>query len=82
MELQAQHHAAIRMRIEGRSSEEIARELEVEKRTVYLWFSDPRIKAELADQVDRVNGGGPRRSGWWPRTPTWRVPRRRRAWPR
>ena len=43
------------MRIEGRPPEEIAKELEVEKRTVYLWFSDPRIKAELVGQVDRVN---------------------------
>ena len=43
------------MRIDGNSPEEIARELEVEKRTVYLWFSDPLIKVELASQVDRVN---------------------------
>ena len=54
-ELQPQHHAAIRLRVEGRSTEEICEQLGVEKRTVYLWFSDPLIKAALADQVARVN---------------------------
>ncbi len=43
------------MRIEGRSTEQICAALEVERRTVYLWFSDPLVKAELAGQVDHVN---------------------------
>lgn len=43
------------MRIEGASTTGICDELDVEKRTVYLWFSDPLVKAELANQVDRIN---------------------------
>ena len=54
-ELKPQHHAAVRLRVEGRSTEEICEQLAVEKRTVYIWFSDPLVKAALTDQVDRVN---------------------------
>lgn len=50
-----QHHAAIRMRIEGVPTEEICDRLDVEKRTVYLWFSDPLVKAELVVQLQLVN---------------------------
>jgi hypothetical protein len=54
-ELGSQHHAAIRMRLEGASTEEICECLEVEKRTVYIWFGDPLVKAELKRQLERIN---------------------------
>jgi AcrR family transcriptional regulator len=54
-ELQPRHHAAIRMRIEGRSTEQISRALEVKPRTLYIWFSDPLVKQALAEQLERFN---------------------------
>lgn len=48
------HYAAMRMRIEGMRSSDIARELNVVPRTVHLWFSDPLVKAELERQRGRV----------------------------
>jgi len=36
------------MRIEGRSSAEICDELGITQRTLYIWFSDPLVKEELA----------------------------------
>lgn len=36
------------MRIEGRSSREICEELGITPRTLYIWFSDPLVKEELA----------------------------------
>lgn len=38
------------MRIEGRSTEQISRALEVRPRTLHIWFSDP-----LAEQLERFN---------------------------
>jgi hypothetical protein len=55
LELQPRHHAAIRMCIEGRSTEQISRALEVKPRTLYIWFSDPLVKRELAEQLQRFN---------------------------
>lgn len=43
------------MRIEGIPTDQICEELGVEKRTVYIWFSDPLVKAELSVQVQLVN---------------------------
>ena len=53
-ELGPQHHAAIRMRLEGASTEEICEALEVQPRTVYLWFGNPLVKAEQARQLRNV----------------------------
>lgn len=52
-ELQPRHHAAIRMRIEGRSTEHTSRALAVRPRTLYIWFSDPLVKQALAEQLER-----------------------------
>lgn len=55
-QLQARHHAAIRMRVEGRSSTEICEELGITRRTLYIWFSDPLVKEELASaQADMTD---------------------------
>jgi hypothetical protein len=54
-ELGPQHHAAIRMKIEGVPTEQICERLDVEKRTVYLWFSDPLVKTELQVQLLHIN---------------------------
>jgi hypothetical protein len=43
------------MRVEGRSPSEIGVELGVERRTVYLWFGDPLVKAELGRQIRLIN---------------------------
>ncbi len=43
------------MRIEGRSTEQISRALAVKPRTLYIWFSDPLVKQELAQQLERFN---------------------------
>jgi hypothetical protein len=45
-ELGTQHHAAIRMRLDGRSTEAICETLGVKRRIQYLWFSDPLVKRE------------------------------------
>src|SRR5829696_6558727 len=54
-ELGPQHHTAIRMRLEGVSTQQIAETLDVQKRTVYLWFSDPLVKAELGVRLEQIN---------------------------
>jgi AcrR family transcriptional regulator len=54
-ELGPQHYTAIRMRLDGASTDEICETLDVEKRTVYIWFSDPLVKAELSRQLARIN---------------------------
>jgi hypothetical protein len=54
-ELGPHHNTAIRMRLEGLTTEKICETLEVQPRTVYLWFSDPLIKAELARRQARIN---------------------------
>ncbi|MFN8113161.1 MAG: helix-turn-helix domain-containing protein [Solirubrobacterales bacterium] len=64
-QLQARHHAAIRMRLEGRSSAEICEELDITLRTLYVWFSDPLVKeglasaqADMTDQLrEKINQG-------------------------
>ena len=43
------------MRIEGRSTDEICEALEIQPRSLYIWFSDPLVKAELNRQLDRIN---------------------------
>jgi AcrR family transcriptional regulator len=54
-ELGPQHYAAIRMRLEGRSTEKICAQLGIQPRTLYIWFSDPLVKAELTVQQRRIN---------------------------
>jgi AcrR family transcriptional regulator len=54
-ELGPQHHAAIRLRAAGTSPEEIAEELGVHRETVYVWFSDPLVKAELNKEIELIN---------------------------
>jgi len=54
-DLGPQHHAAVRMRIEGVPSDEICERLGIERRTLYLWFGDPLVKAELTRQLARVD---------------------------
>jgi hypothetical protein len=43
------------MRVEGRTTDEICSALEIKPRTLYLWFSDPLVKAELRAQLETVN---------------------------
>jgi hypothetical protein len=49
------HHAAIRMRIAGSSSRDIQEELGVQLRTLYLWFGDPLVQAEIDRQLERIS---------------------------
>jgi AcrR family transcriptional regulator len=41
---------AVMMRLDGRTPDQIAENLGVQRRTVYLWFSDPLVKAELESE--------------------------------
>jgi hypothetical protein len=41
------------MRLEGRTTDEVCSALEIKTRTLYLWFSDPLVKAELQAQLRR-----------------------------
>ena len=50
------HHAAIRMRIAGCSNRDIQEEIGVELRTLYLWFGDPLVQAEIDRQLERISG--------------------------
>jgi len=43
------------MRLDGWSVAEICSELGVKPRTVYIWFSNPKVRAELAAGLDKVN---------------------------
>lgn len=52
--LQPNHKAAARMKVEGRRIDEIAVELKVQKRTLYLWFSDDKMKAYIAEMVRNI----------------------------
>ncbi len=45
-QLSPRHHQAVALRIAGESPQSIAESLGVERRTVYLWFSDPLVKDE------------------------------------
>ena len=54
-ELNSRHHTAINMRIAGASPSAIAATLGVQCRTVYLWFSDPLVKRQLASRTENVN---------------------------
>lgn len=49
------HEIAIRMRIEGRSNEEIQDKLGVKERTLHKWFSEPIIKEALEAQTQIIN---------------------------
>ena len=46
-QLGPRHHRAVALRVAGESPQSIADSLGVERRTVYLWFSDPLVKDEL-----------------------------------
>lgn len=53
--LEPVHHAAARMRVEGRSADDISVELNVAKRTVYMWMSDDLVRTEISTLLERVN---------------------------
>jgi hypothetical protein len=46
-QLSPRHHQAVALRLAGERPQSIADSLGVERRTVYLWFSDPLVKNEL-----------------------------------
>ena len=46
-QLSPHHHQAVALRLAGERPQAIADSLGVERRTVYLWFSDPLVKDEL-----------------------------------
>lgn len=52
--LEPRHMAAVRLRLEGKKNDEIARALGMQKRTLEVWFSDPLIKAEVDRQAARI----------------------------
>jgi hypothetical protein len=54
-QLNLRHQTAITMRLAGSSPAAIAEHLMVKRRTIYLWFSDPLIKGELARRVEQIN---------------------------
>ena len=43
------------MRLEGLSTETICEQAEIKPRTLYVWFSDPLVKAELVERQRRIN---------------------------
>ena len=45
--LSPRHHQAVALRLACDRPQAIAESLGVERRTVYLWFSDPMVKEEL-----------------------------------
>lgn len=53
-QLGPRHHRAVALRIAGESPQSIADSLGVERRTVYLWFSDPMVKEEVQRRVALV----------------------------
>jgi hypothetical protein len=53
--LSPQHYRAIRMRIAGHSNAEIIADLGIRERTLWLWWSDPMVKAEIDQQIDGIN---------------------------
>jgi len=53
-QLSPRHHQAVALRIAGESPQSIADSLGVERRTVYLWFSDPLVKQEVERRVHDV----------------------------
>jgi hypothetical protein len=53
-QLSPRHHQAVALRIAGESPQSIADSLGVERRTVYLWFSDPLVKQEVDRRVRDV----------------------------
>ena len=46
-QLSPRHHQAVALRLAAERPPGIAESLGVERRTVYLWFSDPLVKEEL-----------------------------------
>ena len=46
-QLSPRHRQAVALRLAGERPQAIADSLGVERRTVYLWFSDPLVKEEL-----------------------------------
>ncbi len=53
-QLSPRHHQAVALRLAGESPRSIADSLGVERRTVYLWFSDPLVKQEVERRVRDV----------------------------
>lgn len=49
------HEKAIRLRIEGKSSQEIADACGVKLQTVYEWFSYPLIKRGMQEALSKIN---------------------------
>lgn len=47
--------AAIRMRLEGLSNADICDELRIQRNTLYRWFSDDLVKAELQRQAEHID---------------------------
>ena len=43
------------MRLDGRSTDQITETVGIRRRTLYIWFSDPLVKAELTRQLVNVN---------------------------
>jgi AcrR family transcriptional regulator len=53
-QLSPRHHQAVALRLAGERPQAIADSLGVERRTVYLWFSDPLVKQEVDRRVRDV----------------------------
>jgi len=47
--------AAIRMRLEGMSNADICDELNIQRATLYRWWSDELVKAELQRQAEHID---------------------------
>lgn len=54
-DLKEVHRAACRLRVEGKDNDFIAKELGVKKRTLYVWFSDPKIKKEITRLLETID---------------------------
>jgi DNA-directed RNA polymerase specialized sigma24 family protein len=53
--LSPRHHRAVALRVAGESPQAIAETLGVQRRTVYLWFSATRMKAEVERRLQEVD---------------------------
>jgi hypothetical protein len=53
--LDHKHYAAIRLRLEGANNATICDELRIQRDTLYRWWSDDLVKAELQRQAEHID---------------------------
>lgn len=53
--LSERHHAAIRLRVEGRPNREICAELSISPKTLHQWWSDDLVRKEISHKIERID---------------------------